>query len=236
MRFRRFAPAAAIAVALGATAATVAAAETCYAPTALCALFGAKEAEPTPPTPPTEAETPPKLQAAQRKPAAAAGTRTAKEGQARANRSTVKHHSKRRLAKVQPEPAVMRNLAPEAYALDTAALVRVVEPDEFNEIDRAAAPSDESRIAYAAEPKRESAQVDSVDQSNARLAVSLDMLARKLPVAYEFYSGESHGFRIKENLVRSLEEELYFYGEMMGFSPAGRLATPEIHNPPLGAP
>ena len=63
-----------------------------------------------------------------------------------------------------------------------------------------------------------------------------DMLARKLPVAYEFYSGESHGFRIKENLVRSLEEELYFYGEMMGFSPAGRLATPEIHNPPLGAP
>jgi hypothetical protein len=180
MRFRRFAPAAAIAVALGATAATVAAAETCYAPTALCALFGAKEAEPTPPTPPTEAETPPKLEAAQRKPAAAAGTRTAKEGQARANRSTVKHHSKRRLAKVQPEPAVMRNLAPEAYALDTAALVRVVEPDEFNEIDRAAAPSDESRIAYAAEPKRESAQVDSVDQSNARLAVSLDMLARKL--------------------------------------------------------
>jgi hypothetical protein len=180
MRLRRLASAAAIALALGVAAATAAAADTCYAPTALCALFGAKEAEPTPPNPSAEAEPPPRLESAQPKPAAPAGTRTAKKGQARASRSTVKHQSKRHLAKVQPEPAVMGNLAPQAYALDTAALVRVVEPDEFNEIDRAAAPSDESRIAYAAEPTRESAQVDSVDQSNARLAVSLDMLARKL--------------------------------------------------------
>jgi dipeptidyl aminopeptidase/acylaminoacyl peptidase len=61
-----------------------------------------------------------------------------------------------------------------------------------------------------------------------------DLMARKLPVAYEFYPGESHGFRIKANIVRSLEEELAFYGEMMGFSPAGRLARPVIHNWPAG--
>jgi dipeptidyl aminopeptidase/acylaminoacyl peptidase len=59
-----------------------------------------------------------------------------------------------------------------------------------------------------------------------------DLLARKLPVAYEFYAGESHGFRIRKNIVRSLEEELYFYGVMMGFSPVGRLTAPEIHNWP----
>jgi hypothetical protein len=180
MRLRRLASAAAIALALGVAAATAAAADTCYAPTALCALFGAKEAEPTPPDPPAEAEPPPKLESAQPKPAAPAGTRTAKKGKARASRGTVKHHSKPRLANVQPEPAVMGSIAEQAYALDATALVRVVEPDEFNEIDRAAAPSDESRIAYAAEPKNESAQVDSVDQSNARLADSLDMLAREL--------------------------------------------------------
>ncbi|MCL4798254.1 MAG: prolyl oligopeptidase family serine peptidase [Burkholderiales bacterium] len=63
-----------------------------------------------------------------------------------------------------------------------------------------------------------------------------DLMARKLPVAYEFYPGESHGFRIKANIVRSLEEELAFYGEIMGFFPAGRLARPVIHNwPPAGA-
>jgi len=53
----------------------------------------------------------------------------------------------------------------------------------------------------------------------------------KLPVAYEFYPGESHGFRIRDNIIRSIEEELSFYGVIMGFKPAGQLRTPEIHNP-----
>ena len=72
-----------------------------------------------------------------------------------------------------------------------------------------------------------------VPPKQARVLID-DLMARKLPVAYEFYPGESHGFRIKANIVRSLEEELSFYGEMMGFSPAGRLARPTIHNWPAG--
>jgi hypothetical protein len=184
MSFRRLASAAAIVAALSVTAVTTGSADTCYAPTALCALFAAKEPEPAPPAE-AQAEAPLKLESA-RKPVAAAAPRVIKapralkKRQAQASRSKVKHDSKRVLAKVRSKPAVARNDATEAYALGTAALVRVVEADELNEIDRAAAPGDESRFAYAAEPTPEPAQVDRVDQVDARLAISLDMLARKL--------------------------------------------------------
>lgn len=60
------------------------------------------------------------------------------------------------------------------------------------------------------------------------------LMEKKLPVAANFYEGESHGFRMKANIIRSLEQELSFYGTMMGFTPAGRLDTPEIHNWPSG--
>jgi hypothetical protein len=33
--------------------------------------------------------------------------------------------------------------------------------------------------------------------------------------------GEQHGFRKAESIVRSLEAELAFYGEVFGFTPAG---------------
>ena len=55
---------------------------------------------------------------------------------------------------------------------------------------------------------------------------------RNLPVAWEFYPGESHGFRKKTHIVKSLEEELSFYGAVLGFTPAGHLAKPEIRNWP----
>lgn len=56
------------------------------------------------------------------------------------------------------------------------------------------------------------------------------LMARELPVAWEFYEGESHGFRIKANIVGSLEEELSFYGAIMGFVPAGDPRKPDIRN------
>jgi hypothetical protein len=185
MRFREFAPVAAMAAALSVTAVTTGSADTCYAPTALCALFAANEPEPTPPAE-AQAEAPLKPESAARKPVAASAPRAIKapralkKREARASHAKAKHHSNRRLAEVQAKPAVVRTDATEAYAFDTAALVRVVGPDELNEIDRAVAPGDESRFAYAAEPTPGPAQVDSVDQVDARLAVSLDMLARKL--------------------------------------------------------
>ncbi|MCE5974937.1 prolyl oligopeptidase family serine peptidase [Sinirhodobacter sp. WL0062] len=57
-----------------------------------------------------------------------------------------------------------------------------------------------------------------------------EMNARKLPLAYEFYADESHGFRKAESIIQSLEEELSFYGTILGFTPAGSLRTPQIHN------
>jgi len=38
-----------------------------------------------------------------------------------------------------------------------------------------------------------------------------------LPVAYELYSGEQHGFRKAENIMRAIEGELYFYSRIFGF-------------------
>ena len=38
-------------------------------------------------------------------------------------------------------------------------------------------------------------------------------------MAYVAFEGEQHGFRKAENIVRSLEAELYFYGKVFGFEP-----------------
>jgi dipeptidyl aminopeptidase/acylaminoacyl peptidase len=50
------------------------------------------------------------------------------------------------------------------------------------------------------------------------------------PVAYLAFEGEQHGFRRAENIVRSLEAELYFYGAVFGFNPADRIEPVEIAN------
>ena len=51
-----------------------------------------------------------------------------------------------------------------------------------------------------------------------------------LPVAYITFEGEQHGFRKAENIVRSLEAELYFYGKVFGFAPADGIAPVAIDN------
>ncbi|HET9197186.1 MAG TPA: prolyl oligopeptidase family serine peptidase [Solirubrobacterales bacterium] len=42
-----------------------------------------------------------------------------------------------------------------------------------------------------------------------------------VPHAYLPFEGEQHGFRKAETNIRCLEAELYFYGRIMGFEPAG---------------
>jgi dipeptidyl aminopeptidase/acylaminoacyl peptidase len=42
-----------------------------------------------------------------------------------------------------------------------------------------------------------------------------------IPHAYLAFEGEQHGFRRSETQIRCLEAELYFYGRIMGFEPAG---------------
>lgn len=45
--------------------------------------------------------------------------------------------------------------------------------------------------------------------------------ANNLPHAYLPFEGEQHGFRKAENIVATLEAELSFYGQVMGFEPVG---------------
>jgi dipeptidyl aminopeptidase/acylaminoacyl peptidase len=67
----------------------------------------------------------------------------------------------------------------------------------------------------------------------AQSEMMVDAVRRKgLPVAYVPFEGEQHGFRRAENIVRSLEAELSFYGQVFGFTPAGQIAPVSIENLP----
>ena len=56
--------------------------------------------------------------------------------------------------------------------------------------------------------------------------------ARGVPVAYVPLEGEGHGFRKGENIVRTLEAELYFYQRMFGLHDAAAPAPVHIDNLP----
>ena len=59
----------------------------------------------------------------------------------------------------------------------------------------------------------------------------VEALAKKgLPHAYIEFKGESHGFRKAENVIRSLEAELYFYSKIFGFEPADSIGPVVIKN------
>lgn len=51
-----------------------------------------------------------------------------------------------------------------------------------------------------------------------------------VPVAYLPFEGEGHGFRRAENIKRSLDAELYFYGKVFGFTPADTIEPVHIDN------
>jgi dipeptidyl aminopeptidase/acylaminoacyl peptidase len=52
--------------------------------------------------------------------------------------------------------------------------------------------------------------------------------AQGIPHAYIAFEGEQHGFRKAENIITWLESELSFYGQVLGFTPAGELPTIEL--------
>jgi len=68
-----------------------------------------------------------------------------------------------------------------------------------------------------------------VPPNQAELMVEA-LRGRGLSVAYLAFEGEQHGFRMAENIVRSLEAELYFYGRVFGFTPGDELEPVEIEN------
>ena len=52
-----------------------------------------------------------------------------------------------------------------------------------------------------------------------------------VPVAYLLFAGEQHGFRRAGNIVRALEAELSFYGQVLGFEPAGGIEPVPLLGP-----
>jgi dipeptidyl aminopeptidase/acylaminoacyl peptidase len=59
--------------------------------------------------------------------------------------------------------------------------------------------------------------------------------AKGIPVAYLPFPGEQHGFRLAENIKRTLEAELYFYGKIFDFQLADAVEAVEIENLPPAA-
>ncbi|HEY6925107.1 MAG TPA: prolyl oligopeptidase family serine peptidase, partial [Steroidobacteraceae bacterium] len=121
---------------------------------------------------------------------------------------------------------------------DLEALARDSHKFEARYLDRLVAPLPEGREIYQARaPIRHlesfkaalitfqgaDDKVVPPDQSRAIVAA---LKAKGVPVAYIEFEGEQHGFRRAENIVRSLESELAFYGRVFGFKPDGVL--PEV--------
>jgi len=52
-------------------------------------------------------------------------------------------------------------------------------------------------------------------------SIATELSAHGIPYALITFAGESHGFRKAESIVASLEAELSFYGQIMGFTPPG---------------
>ena len=51
-----------------------------------------------------------------------------------------------------------------------------------------------------------------------------------MPHAYLLFEGEGHGFRKAENIAASLDAELSFYAQVLGFEPGGDLPKLEIEH------
>jgi dipeptidyl aminopeptidase/acylaminoacyl peptidase len=59
----------------------------------------------------------------------------------------------------------------------------------------------------------------------------VDVLIKKgVPVAYIEFEGEQHGFRQATSIKKALESELYFYGQIFGFTPFGDIEPVYIRN------
>ena len=72
---------------------------------------------------------------------------------------------------------------------------------------------------------------DRIVPPNQAEAMVEALRARGVPVAYLLFEGEQHGFRRAENIVRALEAELSFYGQVLGFAPAGGIEPVTLLDP-----
>jgi dipeptidyl aminopeptidase/acylaminoacyl peptidase len=56
--------------------------------------------------------------------------------------------------------------------------------------------------------------------------IAAELAQHGIPHAYLAFEGEAHGFRKAESITASLEAELSFYGQVLGFTPPGIRAVP----------
>ena len=66
-----------------------------------------------------------------------------------------------------------------------------------------------------------------VPPAQAELIVAV-LESKHIPHAYLLYKGEGHGFRKAETIIDARNAELSFYGQILGFEPAGDVPTLEI--------
>jgi len=71
---------------------------------------------------------------------------------------------------------------------------------------------------------------DAIVPPNQSEMIYAALVDKGVPAAYLTYPGEQHGFRQAASIISSLEAELYFYGRILSFTPAGELPHIEISN------
>jgi dipeptidyl aminopeptidase/acylaminoacyl peptidase len=57
---------------------------------------------------------------------------------------------------------------------------------------------------------------DKIVPANQAEIIYKALMKKKIPTAYLLYSGEGHGFKKKENIMKSIDSELYFYQTIFG--------------------
>ncbi len=73
---------------------------------------------------------------------------------------------------------------------------------------------------------------DNVVPPNQSTKIFEQVKKNGVPIALVEYANEGHGFRDPENIQRTMETELYFYGQVFGFKPAEPTQPVEIANLP----
>ncbi|GAB2198125.1 alpha/beta hydrolase family protein [Sessilibacter sp. MAH4] len=71
---------------------------------------------------------------------------------------------------------------------------------------------------------------DKVVPPNQAEAMVNALNAKEIPVAYVLFPEEGHGFRQANNMIRSVEGELYFYSKIFGFELSEKIEAVEIQN------
>ncbi len=73
---------------------------------------------------------------------------------------------------------------------------------------------------------------DEVVPPNQSEAIVAAVAAKGLPHAYLLFEGEQHGFRQAQNVIRSYEAELWFYGFVFGFEAADDIEPLDVRTGP----